>query len=108
MPRKPLVLISGKDVLDGVAGPESSVRAHALAAARAGFEPHVFCVGRRTGIATTEFGQVHHGALPPPVEPPVAVHGPLRARAVAAFLAPLPGPHVNHAFAVWAAAGVAA
>src|SRR4051794_29019577 len=108
MPRKPLVLISGKDVLHGVGGHESYVRAHALAATRAGFEPHVFCVGRRPGSAGTEFGQVHHVALPLPVEPPVALHGPLLARAVAAFLARSPGPHVIHGFAIWAAAGVAA
>src|SRR3954469_5717852 len=108
MPPKPLVLISGKDVLDGVGGHESYVRAHALAAARAGFEPHVFCIGRRPATTRTEYGCVHHVAAPLPVAPPVALHGPLLARAVVAFLGGRPGPPLIHSFAIWPAAGAAA
>jgi glycosyltransferase involved in cell wall biosynthesis len=103
-----LVLISGKDVLEGVGGHATYVRAHALAASRAGLEPHLFSVSPRAGIVRTEFGVVHRVAGPLGIEPPVALQVPLFARAVASFLASRPGPHLIHGFGVWAAAGAAA
>jgi glycosyltransferase involved in cell wall biosynthesis len=106
--RRPLVLISGKDLLGGFGGHESYVRAHALAAASAGFAPHVFCVGTRVAEAVTDFGTVHTVATPAGWRPPVAFHGALLARSVVRFLASYPGPHLIHSFAIWSGAGVAA
>src|SRR3954452_16113508 len=108
MGRRQVVLISGKDVLDGTGGHESYVRAHALAAGRAGFEPHVFCVSNRSQTTTAEFGEVHRVAPPLGLRLPVALHGPLLAREVVRFLAARPGPHVIHGFAISVAAAVAA
>ena len=45
-------------------GHDTYVRAHARAAVRAGFEPHIFCRGSRAGVEETDFGIVHQVALP--------------------------------------------
>jgi glycosyltransferase involved in cell wall biosynthesis len=108
MERGPLVLISGKDPLGGVGGHQSYIRAHALAAMRAGYEPHIFCVAGRSCITPAEFGVVHRVGSPLLPEPPAATHGPLLAHAVAHLLGCRSGPHVIHGFAIWAAAGVIA
>jgi glycosyltransferase involved in cell wall biosynthesis len=108
MERRPLVLISGKDVLDGIGGHESYVRAHALAAARTGLDPHIFCVSHRSETTTAPFGTVHRVAPPLGLRLPPALHAPLLARAVVRFLSARPGPHVIHGFAIWAAAAAAA
>jgi glycosyltransferase involved in cell wall biosynthesis len=111
MDRRPLVLISGKEVL-AAGGHESYVRAHALAAAKIGFEPHIFCASLRHGREETDFGVIHRVAAPrrrvPPglFQLPLLTHLPLLARAVTRFLAPRPGPHVIHSFAIFAPAGV--
>lgn len=91
-------------MLEGVGGHETYVRAHALAAARLGLDAHVFCVGSRPRTTRTDFGVVHH--VPAPL--PVALHGPLVARAVVRFVGRRPGPIGIHSFAVWASAGVLA
>jgi glycosyltransferase involved in cell wall biosynthesis len=49
----------------GGGGLESYVRAHALAAHTAGFEPHLFCFGRGSRVTREAFGSVHQIALPP-------------------------------------------
>jgi glycosyltransferase involved in cell wall biosynthesis len=48
----------------GGGGLESYVRAHALAAHALGFDPHVFCLGRRARVTRERFGHVHQVALP--------------------------------------------
>jgi glycosyltransferase involved in cell wall biosynthesis len=110
MGRGPLVLISGRDPLDGIGGHETYVRAHALAAASCGFEPHIFCMSKsiRGRTARTDFGVVHYVSHPLPRQRPIAAHGPFLARAVVRFLAQSPGPHPIHSFALWSGAGVAA
>jgi glycosyltransferase involved in cell wall biosynthesis len=108
MTGRPLALISGKDPLRSVGGHESYVRAHAIAAREAGFEPHVFCIGERTALLSADFGIVHRVGAPGPVTPPVWLQGPLLARAVVQLLARSPGPHLIHGFAVWAGAAVSA
>lgn len=100
----PLVLISGKDVLEAVGGHQSYVRAHALAVTRLGLKPHIFCNGRHTRTTTADFGVVHHVAP----RLPVVAQGPLLARAVVRFLAGRPGPHVIHGFAIWSVAAALA
>jgi glycosyltransferase involved in cell wall biosynthesis len=109
MGRGPLVLVSGKDPLHFVGGHESYVRAHALAAAACGYEPHIFCVSRsmRGWTTNADFGTVHHVPVLGRGHP-VVLQGPPLARAVARFLEHRPGPHLIHGFAMWAGAGVAA
>jgi hypothetical protein len=65
MPAPRLVLISGRDVLETAGGHSSYVRAHALAALRAGLEPHVFCLARNGDVVQTDFGIVHRVGVPP-------------------------------------------
>jgi glycosyltransferase involved in cell wall biosynthesis len=54
-----IILVAGNDILQGTGGHPSYVRAHARAAKRAGFEPHLFSLGRRNDVVETEFGTVH-------------------------------------------------
>jgi glycosyltransferase involved in cell wall biosynthesis len=105
---RPLVLVSGKDPLNDVGGHKTYVRAHALAAAKIGFEPHIFCVGTRSGVQDTDFGTLHTVAGPLGFRRPLAFHGPVLARAVVDLLVDQPGPHLVHGFAIWSQAGVAA
>lgn len=57
---RPIVYAAGKDVTqEAGCGHASYVRAHGLAAREAGFEPHIFCVGRSSGVVETTFGTVH-------------------------------------------------
>jgi glycosyltransferase involved in cell wall biosynthesis len=106
--RRPLVLISGKDVREEVGGHPSYVRAHALAGLRLGFAPRVFCFGPRNRLDVEAFGTVHTVAAPLGVRLPVALQQTLLARSVATFLASRRGSHLIHGFAIWSAAGVAA
>lgn len=99
----PIALISGKDVLDGVGGHETYVRAHAMAAQRLGLDPQIFCVGPRARQTVTEYGTVHHVFSPGPV----AAQGPLLARAAAGLSSP--GQVLGiHGFALWASTGAIA
>ncbi|MET0957012.1 MAG: hypothetical protein ABWZ18_00745, partial [Solirubrobacterales bacterium] len=53
-----LVLIGGKDPLTDDAGHSSYVRAHGLAARRAGYRPIVLCAGESAAVTETAFGTV--------------------------------------------------
>jgi glycosyltransferase involved in cell wall biosynthesis len=108
MSERPLVLISGKDVVDEVGGHSSYVRAHALAGARAGLEPHIFSIGKRTETLQVPFGTVHRVSLPWLRTIPVVLQPFVLAPAVVRFLRGRRGPHLIHGFAIWAAAAVAA
>jgi hypothetical protein len=101
-----LVLVAGKDPVAAVGGHQSYVRAHALAAAAAGFEPHVFCV--TTGKAETvdtDFGVLHRVTSPVrPVRHPMApLHAPYLAAAIGRYLgAPRRGGReLVHGFGPW-------
>src|ERR1700722_12692517 len=61
----PVVLI-GLDPKKYMNGHVSYVVAHAMAAVRAGFEPHLFCAGATAEIEPTEFGTIHRVATPIP------------------------------------------
>ncbi|MBJ7354377.1 MAG: glycosyltransferase family 4 protein [Thermoleophilaceae bacterium] len=99
----PIALVSGKDVLQGVGGHETYVRAHALAAQRLGLDPHIFCVGPRSRTVATDYGTVHHVRAPGPA----SMQGPPLANAVAELAGP---DHLLgiHGFALWASAGAMA
>jgi glycosyltransferase involved in cell wall biosynthesis len=109
--RSPIVLISGRDP-SRAGGHESYVLAHALAAARIGFEPHIFFGSTATGTERTEIGVVHRVRVPPRRQPPVLAqiplptYMPLLGRGVANFLGPFAGGHLIHSFGVYGAAGV--
>jgi len=108
---RPIVLVAGKDPLEEISGGHSPyVRAHARAAMRAGFTPHLFCVSRRGGIVETEYGVVHRIASPfwPYRQLMVCGHGPLLAAGIARFIRGEHHPVLIHSFGVWGHAGVAA
>jgi len=103
-----LVLISGRDASGEVGGHETYVRAHALAAAAAGFAPHIFCFGTRTTVSAADSATIHRVGAPRVRRPPAALQQSLLARAVVRFLLEHPGPHLIHGFAIWSGAGVIA
>jgi glycosyltransferase involved in cell wall biosynthesis len=108
MQRPTIVFISGKDVVDRVGGHASYVRAHALAAVRAGFEPHIFVISASNGTLYTPWGWVHRVRTPHRHPSPVVLQMPVLARAVANFVADRSETNVIHGFGIWAAAAVAA
>jgi hypothetical protein len=66
MSRVPIVFVTGKDPLEEPGGGHSSyMRAHARAALAAGFEPHLFAVGRGRRTIETDYGVIHR--LPSPL-----------------------------------------
>ncbi len=105
-----LVLLAGTDPSEEKGGHRTYVAAHALAAAAAGFSPHVFYVAPSRGVEVTDLGVLHR--VPSPVRPLSTIiataHRPILAAAVARHLAGQPGPHLIHSFGAWAGTGVAA
>jgi glycosyltransferase involved in cell wall biosynthesis len=60
-----LILILGKDPVRELSGGHSSyARAHALAAVRAGYAPHLFCVGDHDDTETLPYGTLHRVRVP--------------------------------------------
>jgi hypothetical protein len=53
--RQKIIFIAGKDPREERGGHSSYVRAHARAALRLGFEPHLFCAGHRTNTTRTDY-----------------------------------------------------
>lgn len=105
-----ILLVAGRDPRDEPGGGHSSyVRAHAFAAIRAGYTPHLFCVGSETSVGETDYGVIHREASParPFRQLRIARHaGPLR-RAVERY-AGSASPRVVHGFGVWSVAAVMA
>jgi hypothetical protein len=54
-----IVLVAGNNILESRGGHPTYVRAHARAALMAGFQPHLFSLGRFNDVLETEFGTVH-------------------------------------------------
>ncbi len=108
---RPIVLVAGRDPLAEIGGGHSPyVRAHARAAASAGFTPHLFCVSRHTGTVETEFGVLHRIASPfrPYRQIMICGHGPLLASGVIRFIRGQRQPFLVHSFGVWGYVGVVA
>jgi glycosyltransferase involved in cell wall biosynthesis len=105
-----VLLVAGRDPRDELGGGHSSyVRAHARAAIRAGYVPHLFCVGPETSVGEADYGVIHREASParPFRQIIIARHaGPLR-RAVERY-AGSASPRVVHGFGVWSVAAVMA
>ncbi len=133
----PVVFITGRDPSDGKGGGSNYVRAHARAATRAGFEPHVFCLAERGESRDTEehdYGVLHRVASPllprgilkertgeqpgrflarwlatSAVSPyTVMLHAPCLAARVAEFIAARPEARLMHGFYTWGCAGLMA
>jgi glycosyltransferase involved in cell wall biosynthesis len=104
-----LVLVAGKDPVTELDGHSSYVRAHALAAQRLGFLPHVVCVSRRTGVERDALGVVHRVRARGPTLRQVSVpwHAPGLVREVRGATR---GTHdlILHGFGVWSYAAVVA
>lgn len=115
-----IVMLVGKDPLVEIGGGHSVyVRAHARAALRAGYRPHLFCASWSTETVDTEFGTLHRvrslwplhrvpGMGCPSYVTLSVLHVRQLARAVEAFLRDRPGPHLLHGFSVWGSAAVRA
>jgi glycosyltransferase involved in cell wall biosynthesis len=63
--RTQVLFITGANPMRGGGGLESYVRAYAHAANAAGFEAHVFGVGRGSHVSREAFGYLHQVAVPP-------------------------------------------
>jgi glycosyltransferase involved in cell wall biosynthesis len=106
-----VVVVAGRDPLSEPGGGHSRyVAAHARAALRAGYCPHLFCVAPGAGQVETDFGIIHRVASPfrPFRQLMVAGHAPPLASAIEAFARSRQGPLVIHGFGVWGYAGVLA
>ena len=57
-----VVLVPGKNILTEAGGHATYSRAMALAARRAGFTPHLFCLGPREEVIETELGRAGSSA----------------------------------------------
>jgi glycosyltransferase involved in cell wall biosynthesis len=109
--RRAAIFIAGRDPQVEIGGGHSAyVRAHALAAQHAGFEPHLFCVGPTTGIDHADFGTVHRKFSPfrPFRALMIPAHCPILAEQVARFAEALPPPRIIHSFGVWGYVGLKA
>ncbi len=110
--------MAGKDPEEEIGGHSSYVRAHARAAVRAGYEPHLFCVSRSEGVEETAYGIVHRmkspyarGRRAPGMgfrSNWVVLHGPLLRREIVRFLENKSGHFLIHGFGVWGCAGAEA
>lgn len=109
-PARRVVYVAGRDPeLEAGGGHASYVRAHARAALRAGYEPHIFCVGPSTSTFETDYGVVHRRRSVPPYHwRAIPLQAAPLANGIAAFLRKSAGPAVVHAFAVWGYAGAEA
>jgi len=116
---KEIVFMVGKSPLEETGGGHSSyVRAHARAAIRAGFRPHLFGVGESVEIAETEYGVVHQLRSPLKILPypkgeavpgaTIPWHEPILTADVTQFLQNREGRHLLHGFGPWSGAAVIA
>src|SRR5215510_4178839 len=114
-----IVFVVGKNPLEEVGGGHSNyVRAHARAAIRAGFLPHLFCIGRTEGTVETEYGVIHQLLSRLCLLPDASAGGvrtssipwrePALAAGVTRFLRDRKGPQLVHGFGLWGSAGVRA
>ena len=105
---KPVVLVSGTDPLDP-GGHESYVRAHGIAAIRAGFEPHIFAISPKAEVAAYDFGVVHRvtASIKSVTHTKAGLCQSATASAIERFLVGHSPPHLIHSFSTWGGVGVA-
>ncbi len=105
---QPIIMISGKDpVIEAGVGHTTYIRAHALAARKAGYHPHLLVVSPVGGVSESEFGSIHRVRSPWPYGRGGGIgyrqwllwlHAPLLARAGAALARRLGAKAVVHGF----------
>ena len=104
------MLIGGRDPFAHDGGSESYMRAHAHTARLAGYDPHLFALGRWRETLPTEFATLHR--LRTPLRPVRSITSvlqrPFIVPAIVRHLRDQPGPHVLHAFGAWADTAVVA
>lgn len=112
---EPVVLVAGGDPVPGIGGHSSYVRAHALAARRAGFEPHILCIGPGRRTVETDVGILHRTPLDWEPEWLARHRGHLLiwrflvlARATEAFVRAHPRVRLLHGFGVFSCSAVLA
>jgi glycosyltransferase involved in cell wall biosynthesis len=99
-----VIMIAGRDPKDEPGGGHSSyVRAHARAAIRAGYEPHLFCIGNGKGEEEYSYGVVHRA---PPNrhavrQSEIRHHALPLARSILSRAELLSGATAIHGFGVW-------
>ncbi len=112
-----IVLVAGNDILESTGGHPSYVRAHAWAARKAGFQPHLFSLSRFNDVVETEFGAVHRVPVRINADKvPILRHRKnqlvwryaVLARAVAAFVLSHRRVRLIHSFGVFGSVGVMA
>jgi glycosyltransferase involved in cell wall biosynthesis len=105
-----VIVIAGKDPAVLASGSGSYLRAYGRAAIRAGYEPHHFCAGTRSGVEATDFGIIHRAWSPfrPVRGLMVAVHQPFVVNCIDRFVGQQAGPFLIHSFGPWSGVGVAA
>ncbi|HUG36059.1 MAG TPA: glycosyltransferase family 4 protein [Candidatus Limnocylindrales bacterium] len=112
----PVVFVTGVDPGLGVGGHSNYLRAHARAARRAGFEPHIVCLSAQAGTTRAPFGTVHHAQVPSrrshlpgfkAREHQMVWRVPFLARAVA-HVAEVTGARIIHGFGFYGSSGVLA
>ncbi len=106
--RQPIIMISGKDpVREAGVGHTTYIRAHALAALSAGYEPHLLVVSPKAEVTYSDFGVLHRVRSPWPYGRANGIgyrqwllwlHAPLLARAGAALARRLGVPAIVHGF----------
>jgi glycosyltransferase involved in cell wall biosynthesis len=114
---EPIVFVAGNNILEVTGGHPSYVRAHARAARRAGFEPHLFTLARTGGTVEADFGTVHRSPVRLGIErwPIVRYRNnqlvwryALLARAVASFVRAHWNVRLVHSFGVFGSVGTMA
>jgi glycosyltransferase involved in cell wall biosynthesis len=108
--QKEIIFIAGKDPLLERGGHSSYIRAHARAAIKSGFDPHIFCVSDRTEVLYTDFGAVHRvfSRFRPFRPLMIPFHSPLLRSAITKYIREnKTGAILIHGFHVWAYPGVA-
>lgn len=118
MRRKTVLFITGKDPTVDSGGYGTFARAHARAALRAGYEPHLLCVGACSGSSVTDYGHVHRlrsfwrwtAKLPGSSMPnwTLGFHTNQLVRAACEFLQSHPQTMVVHSIGNWCKPGVLA
>jgi glycosyltransferase involved in cell wall biosynthesis len=103
-----VVFITGRNPELKYGGHDFFVRAHARAAIRAGFEPHLFFAGTKTRVTDSPLGMLHETASPFgfPRTLSMPLNNPLLAPRVERFLLSQPGPHLIHGFGTYGYTGI--
>ncbi len=129
---KAVVFATGWNPARGKGGGSGYVRAHMRAAARAGYEPHAFCIDAARGTSEESFGVVHRVEPAPLFRRALAAaaagkqqgflghwfsgfafspynavaHAPRLAASIERFLSGRAGPHFVHGFYTWGCVGL--